>query len=54
MFLESIPVVAKTSVVGVKSYIPLKFYALLAQLVEHVICNLEVVGSSPALGSHVG
>ena len=27
------------------------FIASLAQLVEHVICNLEVVGSSPTRGS---
>ncbi len=28
-----------------------RLIASLAQLVEHVICNLEVVGSSPTRGS---
>ena len=30
------------------------FFASLAQLVEHVICNLGVVGSSPTRGSKKG
>ena len=38
-----------------KKYIPTghrkRLIASLAQLVEHVICNLEVVGSSPTRGS---
>ena len=31
----------------------LLFYAGVAQLVEQVICNLQVVGSSPATGSNI-
>lgn len=38
--------IRKTSLVGI--------LASLAQLVEHVICNLEVVGSSPAGSSNWG
>ena len=36
---------------GSSPSMPTKFYALVAQLVEHLICNQGVVGSNPIGGS---
>ena len=58
-FMENIWSIQKKAVplhpLSEKKYIPTghrkRLIASLAQLVEHVICNLEVVGSSPTRGS---